>query len=144
MPSGYLHRGGPWEVGTRLSTASTAIAVLDALKTTTGKTLPLTAGAKNDGVALALKTSGDTATTAVPYIRAFSGRTKWFAEDKVSNLVATLEGNYADLSGTTGAMGFDSAVTTNKDFYLHKVLLTGTSGNAVIVFSDPAYLNAVN
>lgn len=145
MASGFNYRSGPWELDSVLTTASTAIAVLDALKTTTGKVLPATAATKVSGVALGSKAVGDSATTAITVLKALSGgRTKFMAQAKnSSNLAATDRHAQVDLSGTTGAMGFDRAVTTNGDVTLDKILSTGTSGQALILFSDPYSLSSI-
>lgn len=138
MASGFFFRGGPWELDSDLTTASTALAVMDGLTTTTGKLALLTASTKATGVALGTKAVGDAATTAIQYIRALPNRTRFLAQAKnSSNLVATDLHAQVDLSGASGAQGFDRAVTTNGGIFLRKVLSTGTSGQAVVSFTDP-------
>lgn len=144
MASGYLYRGGPWELDTSTTTASTAIAVLDALMASSGALLVLTTGNKAEGVALESKALADTATTAKQFIMPMAGRTKWFAVVKAGSLASTEVKSFVDLSGTTGAMGLAADTTTNNDYYIHKVISTGTSGTAIVKFPDPAYYNATN
>lgn len=138
MASGFLFRGGPWELDKDGTTASTALAPLDGLTTTSGLLALLTASTKATGVSLGTKTVGDSATTAIQYIRALPNRTRFLAQVKNSaNVVATDLHAQVDLYGTTGAQGFDRAVTTNGGVFLRKILSTGTSGQAVISFTDP-------
>lgn len=144
MASGYQYRFGPWELDSSTSsTASTAIAAQDALKIDTGKTKPATAGAKIVGISLETKSSGVSATTPVQMIVPTANRTRYIASPKnSSNLAATDAWAQVDLFGTTGAMGFDRAVTTNGDFTIYRVLVTGTSGLAVVLVSDPGSLSS--
>jgi hypothetical protein len=138
MASGFLFRGGPWELDSALTTASTALAVLDALTTTTGKLALQTDSTKTTGVSLGTKASGDAATTAIQFIRALPNRTRFMAQAKnSSSLAATDLHAQVDYYGASGAGGFDRAVTTNGGVYLHKILSTGTSGQAVIMFTNP-------
>ena len=138
MASGFLFRGGPWELDKDGTTASTALAALDGLTTTSGLLALLTASTKATGVMLESKAVGDSATTAKQYIRALPGRTRFVASPKnSSNLVATDLHAQVDLYGTTGAQGFDRAVTTNGGILIRKVITTGTSGLAVVQFTDP-------
>lgn len=147
MASGFYHLSGPWELGTRASTASTAIAIGDTLKTSSGKVLPGTAGAKVLGVSLGTKAVGDSATTAVQFIWANNSRTKWRGYVKAGTLASTETGAQFDLSGSSGAQGFDADTTTNGDVYVDYILSTGTSsstpqGAAVVSFSDPEVLSS--
>lgn len=144
MASGYHYRFGPWELDSSTSsTASTAIAAEDAVKISSGKTLPATAGAKIVGVSFETKLVGNAATNPVQMLVPTVNRTRYVASPKnSSNLVATDAWAQVDLFGTTGAMGFDRAVTTNGDFTLYRVLTTGTSGLAVVIVSDPGSLSS--
>lgn len=138
MASGFQFRGGPWELASDLTTASTALAPNDGLTTTTGKLALLTASAKATGVAFGTKLVGDAATTAIQYIRAFPFRTRFTASPKnSSNLAATDLHAQVDLYGASGAQGFDRGVTTNGGIGIKKVLVTGTSGLAEVTFTDP-------
>ena len=72
------------------------------------------------------------------------GRTKFLAQAKnSSSLAATDVHAQVDMFGTTGAMGFDRGVTTNGDITLDTILSTGTSGQAIVLFSDPFALSSV-
>lgn len=145
MASGFTYRSGPWELDSMPTTASTAIAVGDSLKTTSGKVLVGVAATKVSGVALGTKAVGDSATTNITVIKALSGgRTKFLASPKnSSNMVVTDRHGQFDLYGTTGAQGFDRAVTTNGDVTIDKVLATGTTaGLALVFFSDPYSLSS--
>jgi hypothetical protein len=146
--NGFQYRSGPWDCDEKLSTASTAIAVLDALKATSGKLLPLTTGVKNVGVALEAKAVGDAATTAIQYIKTSSGRTVFLAGEKraSSALAATDAMGHHDIKGATAVQGFDSSATTNLDIYVESVIIIGAVdvGQALIKFADPAYQNATN
>lgn len=150
--NGFQYRSGPWDCATRATKASTALGVLDGVKTVTGKLELATTGAKVDGVALQSKAAGDSATTAVQYIKSSSGRTVFVAGEKRASgsLAATDEGDLHDIKGATGAQGFDSSATTNKDLYIDKVLVAGDGdgdtddGQALIKFADPSYLHATN
>jgi len=138
MASGFFYRGGAWELDKDGTTASTALAVGDGLTTTSGLLALLTASTKSTGVAFGTKLVGDAATTAIQYIRALPNRTRFVASPKnSSNLVATDLHAQVDLYGTTGAQGFDRAVTTNGGIFIRKVITTGTSGLAVVQFTDP-------
>lgn len=139
MASGFLFRGGPWELDSAPTTASTALAVNDALTTTTGKLALQTASAKTTGVSLGIKAVGDAATTAIQFIRALPNRTRFVASPKnSSNLVATDLHAQVDYFGVSGAGGFDRAVTTNGGLFLKKVLAIGTTlGLAEVMFTDP-------
>ncbi len=138
MASGFFFRGGPWELDKDGTTASTALAVGDGLTTTSGLLALLTASTKSTGSSLGTKLVGDSATTAIQYIRALPNRTRFLAQAKnSSNLVATDLHAQVDLYGTTGAQGFDRAVTTNGGIFLRKIISTGTSGQAIISFTDP-------
>lgn len=142
MASGFLYRSGPWELASFGTTASTAIAVLDSLKTSSGLVLPGTAGAKVSGVALGSKLVGDSATTAIQVLLTGAGRTKFFAETKAGSLASTERGAQFDLSGSSGAQGFDANTTTNGDIFIHTVISTGSSGQALIKFADPDTLTS--
>lgn len=144
MPSGFIYKSGPHDFADMLSTASTGIARGDAQKKTSGKILPLTAGAKCVGVAQGVKSASDAATTAVQVMKIHMGRTRFQAYEKRASgsLAATDESSLVDVSGTTGAMGFDSSATSNKDIYLDKVTAAGAAnvGRALIAFADPAWI----
>ena len=145
--NGFKIQQGQWTYKSRLTTASTAIERQDALKTTSGKLLVATTSAKLDGVANEVKLVGDSATTAIQYIMAYSGRTRWLAGEKgATSIAATDEGALVDLKGSTGAMGFDSNVNTNKDIFIDKVKVAGAInvGEAIIVFGDPSWHHATN
>lgn len=148
MPSGFIYKSGPHDFKNRLSTASTAIARGDALKSTSGKVLPLTTGTKCVGVAQGVKTSGDSATTAIQILKVHMGRTLFNAWEKRASgsLAATDEETLFDVSGATDAMGFSSAATTNLDIFVDTVLATGAVnvGRALIAFSDPASIHGQN
>ena len=146
--NGFQYRSGPWDCDAQSSKASTAIAVLDALKAVSGVLLPLTTGVKNVGVALQAKAVGDATTTAIQYIKTSSGRTVFLAGEKraASALAATDAMDHHDIKGATGAQGFDSSATTNLDIYVESVITIGAAdvGQALIKFADPAYQHAAN
>lgn len=150
MPSGFIHKSGPYDFDNMLSTASTAIARGDSLKKTSGKVLPQTTGLRCVGVAQAVKAVGDSATTAIQVLKAHTGRTRFQAYEKrgSGSLAATDEGTHCDVSGATSAMGFDSSGTDDDtaDIYLDKVVKTGASnvGIALIAFADPNWLTLKN
>ena len=144
MANGYQYRSGPWETASKASTASTAIAVLDAVSLTSGQFVITTPGVKCEGVAMESKAVGDALTTAIQYIIAESGRTKWFAETKDGSLATTELGEDQEVQGASGSMGIDATVTTAADLYIHTVISTGTSGQALVIFADPAYHHATN
>ncbi len=139
MISGFYHCGGPLVLDKLGTTASTALAMGDALITTTGLLALQTASTKNTGVALGTKAVGDAATTAISYIRPVAGRTRFLCSPKnSSNLVATDVHGQFDYFGITGAGGFDRAVTTNGGVFLWRVRATGTTtGLAEGIFTDP-------
>lgn len=142
--SGYFYRSGPHEFGKSKSKASTGIAVNDALKNDSGDLAVLTAGAKAQGVALEAKSVSDSATTAIKFIKAMPGRTKFVGTTKAGTLAAADLHSSVDLSGTTGAMGIAADTTTNGDFTIDEIISTGAAGQAVLYFADPYQLNATN
>ena len=144
MASGFQYRSGPWDLALRGTTASTAIAPLDALGTTTGLTLPLATGSKCTGVALDTKLVGDAATTRQQLLKTSGGRTRFLAEAKAGTLVATEVDALFNVSGASGAMGIAADTSTNNDLYIDTVLSTGATGQALIKFADPSYLHATN
>lgn len=150
MPSGFIHKAGPYDFDDMLSTASTGIARGDSLKKTSGKVLPQTTGTRCVGVAQAVKTAGDAATTAIQVLKVHTGRTIFQAYEKrgSGSLAATDEGSHCDVSGATGAMGFDSSGTEDDtaDIYLDTVEKTGAInvGRARIAFADPNWLTLKN
>lgn len=148
MPSGFIHRSGPLTFKDRASTASTAIARGDALKTTSGRVLPLTTGTKCTGVSNGVKTSGDTAATAVEVLQIHHGRTLFQAYEKRASgsIAATDQESLVDVSGATNAMGFDSSATTNLDIFVNTVLTVGAInvGRCLISFADPASIHGQN
>lgn len=120
------------------TTASTALAPLDALTTTSGLLALQTASTKTTGISLGTKLVGDSATTAIQYLRALPNRTRFTASPKNSSNLATTDlHKQVDYFGVSGAGGFDRAVTTNGGIYIHKVITTGTSGLAVVMMTDP-------
>lgn len=76
------------------------------------------------------------------------GRTLFNAWEKRSSgsLAASNEESLHDVSGASGAMGFDSSATTNLDIFIDTVLATGASntGRAMIAFADPAAIHGQN
>ncbi len=144
MANGYHFRAGRWELGKRTTTASTAIAVADAVALSSGALVVLTTGVKNEGISLGTKALTSAATTAIQILKCYPGNTKFLATTKANNLAATDTGGYAPLSGTTGAMGIDATPASSGDWYIDRVLSTGTSGNALVIPNDPGTLNALD
>lgn len=150
MPSGFIWKSGPHDFDDMLTTASTAMARGDSLKKSSGKTLPLTTGVRCVGVSNGVKAVGDSATTAKQVVKFHFGRTRFQANEKRASgsLAATDEGTHCDVSGSSGAMGFDSSGTDDAtaDIYLDKVLAIGALnvGRALIAFSDPNWLSVKN
>jgi hypothetical protein len=142
--SGFHHKKGPYEFGNRGTTASTAIAVLDACITTSGLLALGAAGSKSTGVALGVKAVGDSATTAIDFVALYSGRTSFLATTKSGSLASTEVGGQFDMDGASGAMGFDADTSTNSDVYIEQVISTGSAGNALVKFADPDHLHATN
>lgn len=140
MASGYHYVSGPYDLDETNSDGTNAIATLDALKASSGVVLPLTTGVKAVGVSLETVAALATA-TPVQHIVLDSGRTKFRAWVKTGTLATTEKHTTLDLSGTTGAMGIDADTATEDDFYIEKVEVSGTSGRAIVKFTDPAYLN---
>lgn len=146
MPSQFIYKSGDHSFKDRLTTASTAIARGDALKKSSGKVLPMTTGTNFEGIAQGVKTSGDAATTAISVLKANPMETLFHANEKRASgsLAATDEGSLCDMTGASGAMGFDSSGTDDgtADIYLDTVLATGATdvGRALIAFADPAQL----
>ena len=144
MPSGFTYRSGPCQFKKRVSTASTAIVPGDAVGLTSGKLVVQATGYKNEGVAQATKLVGDAATTSVLVLRPLTGRTTFRAYEKraTGSLAATNEGGQCDISGASGAMGFDSSSNSKGDVYLSEVLKVGASNVAIasIAFADPAWV----
>ena len=148
MPSGFNYRSGPQTFRDRVTTASTAIARGDAVYASSGQLLVLATGNKCLGVAQAAKTSGDTATTAITVLETHHGRTLFNAWEKRSSgsLAASDINHLRDVSGATGAQGFDSSATTNLDIFMQQLLATGAAntGRALISFADPASIHGQN
>lgn len=144
--SGWLYASGPQQFRTRLTTASTAIAVGDDVSTSSGKLALGAAGTKTTGVAMAAKSSSDSATTAIQYMQVILGRTRFIGWEKraAGSLAATNEGGQFDSAGASGARGFDSSVTTHGDLTLDTVLAAGAAnvGKAFVAFSDPEWASS--
>lgn len=142
MPSGYIYRSGP-QVFDKIPKTSAAIAAGDALKFSSGSLVVGTAGAKSSHVSMETQASG-TSKIEVIVTNPSAGRTKFLAYEKRASgsLAATDKGVLVDLSGATGAMGFDSSATSNKDFYLDTIEAIGAAnvGRALVIFADPTYL----
>ena len=128
--------------------ASTAIARGDACKISAGTAAVLTAGAKCLGVSQGVKAVADTATTKKSFIEVGAGRVRWLAWEKraTGSLAATDLKSLVDMSGATGAMGFDSSAGGNDDLYLDIVEAVGASntGRARVIFGDPSWHHATN
>ncbi len=147
MPSGFVYRKGPHQFKNKGSTASTAIAPGDALKSGSGLVLPLTTDTKCEGVSMATKLVGDSATTQVQILKCITGRTIFQAWEKrgSGSLATTNEDQIVDISGASGAMGFDSSVAgVEGDVYLETVLKAGAInvGTAMVAFADPAWASS--
>jgi hypothetical protein len=141
--SGYWYRSGPQEFGTpAITTTGNAVAIGDAIMSSSGALLVLTAGNKPIGVSLEAKASSPT--TAIKYIKALPGRTKWVGTAKSGTVAAADKHTLLDMVGTTGAMGIAADTSSNDDFFVDEILSTGSSGQVVLYFADSATLNATN
>lgn len=148
MPSGFIYKTGPHDFENVKSTASTAIARGDPLKTSSGALLPLTTGTKCEGVSQSVKAVGDSATTAIQVLRFITGRTRFQAYEKRASgsLAATNLKERYDVSGASGATGFDTSSTSKKEIYLDVVEAIGAInvGRARVCFADPTYVTAAS
>ena len=142
MANGYHYRGGPYELDTKVAVTADAIDRADALKHTSGELTVLTAAAKNQGIALQAKDASTAG--SIQFLRIYPDRTKFLATTKANSLAAADLHQYAPMSGTTGAMGIDATPTAAGDWYIYSVISTGTSGDAIVVASDPGMLNALD
>ena len=141
--SGYWHRSGPVEFGKpAITTTANAIAIGDAIMSTSGALLVLTSGSKPVGISLEAKAA--TPTTAIKYMKAFPGRTQWVGTAKSGTVAAADLHTLLDMVGTTGAMGIAADVSTHDDFFVQEILSTGSAGQMVVSFADAAALNATN
>jgi len=140
--SGYFYRSGQYEYGKAITKASTGIAVADGLKQTSAQLDVLTTGVKAQGIALEAKAVGDAATTAIKYLKALPGRMKVVGTTKTNSLAAADLLQETPLSGTTGAMGIDATPAAG-DFFIQEIISTGSAGQAVLYFIDPATLSSL-
>lgn len=145
---GFWYRSGPWELGKDLTQASSALVPGDSMVNASGTLDIGTTSNKIIGSSLGTKLVGDSATTAVSYVKNVDGRVKFLAW-VVSGTLATTEAmSRIDLAGASGAQGIAADTTTNSDLYVDKVLAAGTAsapqGHALVKFADPSYLNATN
>ncbi len=146
MPAGFIYRTGPHDFVDEKTTASTALARGDAVKFTSAALVVATTGAKVYGIMQGVKAVGDALTTFKQVLKLDSGRTQFEAYEKRASgsLAASDEKVLHDLTGSSGAMGFDSSATSHNDLFLQKVTATGATGvgRARVIFGDPSWLTA--
>ena len=139
---GFEHKSGDYELGMALTEASSALVPGDSCVNLSGTLDIGTTGNKIVGVSLGTKLVGDSATTAVQFLKILSGNIKFYA-NVVSGTYATTDVlGFKDLAGASGAQGI--ADNSNSDLYLDTVLVAGSSGTGIVIFADPGYRNATN
>lgn len=138
MPVSFSKWSGAYELDDRWNTtASATIDVGDALENDT--TLATAeSGDKICAVALEAKASSDNTTDPIQYMIVYPGKTKFFATREAGTLTAADERKRCDLNSPDG-LAVDT--TTNGDCFIYAFL---DSDSCVILFSDPATLNAIN
>src|SRR3989304_347077 len=113
---GFWYAGGKYELGKDPTQASSALVPGDSAVNASGTLDIGTTANKIVGVSLGTKLVGDTATTAVSYIKT-TQNVKFVAYVVSGTLALTERMSLIDLAGVSGAQGIAADTTTNGDLY---------------------------
>lgn len=134
---GFLYCGGPYELDQPLTTDSTAIGLMDAVESESGRINPADAGDKIVGVALESQGAATTGNT-VQTLLIQTGRTRFLGPRESGTLAVADVRTRIDLASPDGLA---ADVTTNGDYFVERRVDADTAKG---VFSDPAWTNATN